>query len=985
MVHQTHEGRRATLDSFLSTDSRCSHLQELVRKAQRRVDMLTSYVSSTNGGKESEKQRTLWQRRLKLLNRMKVGFDQTRPPDPPARVTVEVTGPQEVRLRLDEPDCQHQAICTKYKVQWSTSADFSSVAGERDVTDLVPPPELPVRQLTQGRRYFFRAAAGNFCGWSRFVSSSPAGVLPSVWRDADQRVSRLSGKVAALDRLFTQIRDSRPQYASDLRNLDGQSESPMARKNIKKKSIKNLFQTAIKFQKHLRSGVYLASVIYHEDRVAMTTEDFLPVLEVDESYPSSIHADFHWLMKVACTWDDVRSLRQDMERSLSSSSVHFRIKLLAAAEQLQSALGVQDLGQLYFKPLRDSHGTLVFVVIYHMRSGKLPSASVRWQQVNKLQRKVSTSEEEPTVGESLISEIKDIITYHMVSSVGVSRGLYLGYLQCQTSVDIIRVSVSKDKPNVLPHVRVRDNPHVSSEEWEWLQESSSYRPPTSEEDGDVTPGVTSSSQSVTSRFRTQVETAVRRLLKLMDVPAEQAANHRLYNAEVLELNGTTSFLLLVPAADQVCSIKQTEELTAPNDCLRLPVQIFEMVHMMTYQRSFVSRYSRISSILETDTIMAQHAHREAFSDAEISEARGRLSQLQTFQTELEGVWRTSRWLTDAIAWARDKTQEGCPLSVAALRSWDGRDVSVSPVRDAKRLRKEEAPPAPSPAEFRRSSSQRLLKPRPEFQKSRTSECLLKSRGAGDEGRALLGYQDSSSEDSLSRPRPPNSARIVGGVGGSGGEGNGGAQLLSVASDLRKSSAPDVYVHADVERQWNAALSRSTPSFGERLAPPTRHLRMRGGGDRSPSDASSLASSARSLSSNDTETDTVSADEADDASAAAPGVLQVFAAYETGLAAGTSVRLHVTPRTCAREVVDLVVKQLNMAVVLKGRQGPVYSADQLRTFCLVAVIGARERCLRDDFRPLQLQNPWKRGKLFVRRRTEILAAIQQNSARDKEAV
>ena len=280
---------------------------------------------------------------------------------------------------------------------------------------------------------------------------------------------------------------------------------------------------------------------------------------------------------------------------------------------------------------------------------------------------------------------------------------------------------------------------------------------------------------------------------------------------------------------------------------------------------------------------------------------------------------------------------------------------------------------------RRSSSQRLLKPRPEFQKSRTSECLLKSRGGGDEGRALLGYQDSSSEDSLSRP--PASARAAPGGGG----GSGGTQLLSVASDLRKSSAPDVYVHADVERQWNATLSRSTPSFGERLAPPTRQLRMRvgGGGERSPSDASSLASSARSLSSNDTETDTVSADEADDA--AAPGELQVFAAYETGLAAGTSVRLHVTPRTCAREIVDLVVKQLNMAVVLKGRQGPVYSADQLRTFCLVAVIGARERCLRDDFRPLQLQNPWKRGKLFVRRRTEILAAIQQNSARDRDAV
>jgi hypothetical protein len=44
----------------------------------------------------------------------------------------------------------------------------------------------------------------------------------------------------------------------------------------------------------------------------------------------------YWLCgQVACTWDDVKSLRQDMERSLSSSAVHFRIKLLQAAAQMQ--------------------------------------------------------------------------------------------------------------------------------------------------------------------------------------------------------------------------------------------------------------------------------------------------------------------------------------------------------------------------------------------------------------------------------------------------------------------------------------------------------------------------------------------------------------------------------------------------------------------------------------------------------------------------
>ena len=105
------------------------------------------------------------------------------------------------------------------------------------------------------------------------------------------------------------------------------------------------------------------------------------------------------------------------------------------------------------------------------------------------------------------------------------------------------------------------------------------------------------------------------------------------------------------------------------------------------------------------------------------------------------------------------------------------------------------------------------------------------------------------------------------------------------------------------------------------------------------------------------------------------VLQIFAAYECGLSNGTSVIINLTRDTTAREVVDLVVKQLNMAVIMKGRPGPVYDAEQLKNFCLVAVIGNRERCLRDDFKPLNLQNPWKRGKLFVRVKNDVLAALE----------
>ena len=108
----------------------------------------------------------------------------------------------------------------------------------------------------------------------------------------------------------------------------------------------------------------------------------------------------------------------------------------------------------------------------------------------------------------------------------------------------------------------------------------------------------------------------------------------------------------------------------------------------------------------------------------------------------------------------------------------------------------------------------------------------------------------------------------------------------------------------------------------------------------------------------------------------PNILQVYAAYDTGLASGTSVKLTVTKDTTAREVIDLVIKQLNMAVILKGRDGPVYENDKLKNFCLVAVIGSRERCLRDDFRPLNLQNPWRSGKLFVRMKNDVLAALER---------
>jgi hypothetical protein len=85
----------------------------------------------------------------------------------------------------------------------------------------------------------------------------------------------------------------------------------------------------------------------------------------------------------------------------------------------------------------------------------------------------------------------------------------------------------------------------------------------------------------------------------------------MYDAEVVDLSPEVSFLIVVPRAESACGVPgQTEALLQRGDFIALPVQVFEMVHLGTYQHDVISRYSRISCILELDTVLANHSHRE---------------------------------------------------------------------------------------------------------------------------------------------------------------------------------------------------------------------------------------------------------------------------------------------------------------------------------------------------------------------------------------
>lgn len=49
---------------------------------------------------------------------------------------------------------------------------------------------------------------------------------------------------------------------------------------------------------HVHRGVYLAAVFYHKDSLLVTAEDQVPIVEVDDSYGSTLMQDFLWFTKV---------------------------------------------------------------------------------------------------------------------------------------------------------------------------------------------------------------------------------------------------------------------------------------------------------------------------------------------------------------------------------------------------------------------------------------------------------------------------------------------------------------------------------------------------------------------------------------------------------------------------------------------------------------------------------------------------------------
>ncbi|CAL8142540.1 unnamed protein product [Orchesella dallaii] len=1053
-------------------------LSGMVQEAEKTSELLMTRIlkCSTFGNlstaelKELEKEFNMWEKRYKRLKKMKSSYSQIRPPEAKLLVSVDVIGSSGVRIKICEDSAsKEKVIFTKYRIEWSPSDKFSreNTSGI-EIFDLKK-LETVVNFLKSGCRYFFRIAFGNFQGYGRFQNCTPFSVVPSSWRDVHGAKPRYTGKEPIFDDILTHLKStlsdsscSEHVTSRDVSNAGTVGHhNHQAKKAQKKLSIKTLFSTP-KFQKSFTRGFFLSCVVYCENKILVTLDDVLPVLEIDENFPGAVQKDFHWLLKVACNWEDVKYLKQEMEKPANASTFHTRLKMLNAIISMQNTLGMEDLGRLYYKTLRDDSNSVVFIsTINYLRTTKVVSAlNVRWTPLFKLtNRKVL----DPAC-DMLMSTIKEQILYHQVSNIPLGKGLYLGYLKLASSVDLLKIIVPTKSPNMLPHVKVRDNPHVSSEEWFALQnlvksksldllscESSNT---TSSDNGtkSKTASDSESEGSDTARyseaqdiFRKEVSSSFKKLLTLLEVDENSSIGHRIYNTEVIEVSSAVSLLVVLPSVENVCLVAgQSDKLLHRNDLIALPIQVFEVVHLCTYQNEFVSRYARLSTMLEVATILAHHNQREAFSSDELTSAKHRTILFSDLQAKTDMNWKSSRWVMDLVTLARAKDPGVLPVqqafaqtvgkassdSIASIMSADATLVS-----NDKPLGEDFAP-RPSPH----------LKIGTNLKCSRSENILatLGQQGVKDQIDSFLNPPEyhSSQPDSLASPhkftsaspkekpstQATNKAAFASGRLSytSHSQSETSISVLATqcgspctgASPFYSPSLHNLCKHAsDSEGSLQAAaetsdevpqtdqqqdnVSQLSTNLGDRLSVTSNVASVESSSplpssspipldlitsqglinnhQRQSSSSSSVISEA-----SDTNLPLISSMTASKAGIVRPiaesvkqtKVVAVYAAYSCGLAPGTCVRLQITNHTTSRQILNLLIKHLSAAVLAKGLDGPIY--DNYQDFCLVAVIGARERVLRLDFKPMQLQKPWDLARLYVRKKLDVTAAIMAES-------
>jgi len=315
-------------------------------------------------------------------------------------------------------------------------------------------------------------------------------------------------------------------------------------------------------------------------------------------------------------------------------------------------------------------------------------------------------------------------------------------------------------------------------------------------------------------FGKLLQIAMERLFDSLGI-IKQKNDHRIYDAEIIELSEETNVILILPPPQRLVQMSENDpdnclHVGSRNDLMPIGLHTFEVLHLGTYFPRLLENYVKVANQLETETTIVKQLQKETNLPQESDEALSRLNVLSTQQSLLEESWKPVRWLFDILSRFRNRGGASSGITFANLNEWYSKQTDFPD--DTVVF----ANPVTSSATSTNTNNEELL---------------------------LAKYQSKKSVIvNLSR------------------------------SPTTRSDPSEFSNESNVTNVTSTSHVTATATVG---IDPGSH-----GGE--------------------------------------PNILQVYAAYDTGLASGTSVKLTVTKDTTAREVIDLVIKQLNMAVILKGK-------------------------------------------------------------------
>lgn len=507
-------------------------------------------------------------------------------------------------------------------VQWSTSPIFD-VYNERIFAANPQNFKFTIPDLESNSRYFFRAMAGNIKDWSPLSSFSLCcanrKVLDKVCKNRDLQKKHLENLCLVLQKINV---DSYKQYLE------------MEKGQKKRNAIHSLFNSvsANKFHKTMKRGLYMACVLFSTDKSIFVIDDCIPIVEVCDVQTTIASTDFIWLMKLSYSWFNLKILKASLQQKENGNvSWECRKKILSAIKILQSALNIDNLGQLYHREIRVTDESVLLTFVKHDEQKSAGHLVGKWIQIEKL-KKISQFNQ---------ISIEDIIKFNENSNSKLHKGLYLGYLSLKSSLNVLYIMTSK--ANILPHVQIRENPFICAEEWEIISENK-------------VSGINKLYLTeIQLKFLTELQKAVSELLKVLNGQAD-LADLRFFCLDIIEINENVSFIVVLPKAENFCQVinSKDESVLCTEKITYLPLKVFELIHTAVFQGEIAKKYFELSCTLDLEIQLATQSSREALSATEIDTTKTKLNKLQDVAEACKDFWKILNWMGALIKFAQNK-------------------------------------------------------------------------------------------------------------------------------------------------------------------------------------------------------------------------------------------------------------------------------------------------------------------------------------------